>query len=138
MTDLTPAQKRKITLEARLGANWAKKVGKLAKDAKIEKHGEDGFTDLQSNAGKIGGTKTKAANRPFSKNKKLAQTAGAKGAYNRWGKLRRDGHICVIPGCNRERANTGHADKPARSKFCNYHRKGKGIAERVEWQASND
>lgn len=86
MADLTPAQKRKITLEARLGADWAKKVGALAKDAKIEKHGEDGFAALQSNAGKIGGTKTNAKDRPFSKNNELAKTAGKKGSDARWGK----------------------------------------------------
>lgn len=128
--DLTPAEKRKLTLEKRLGKDWRKKIGKAAKTGKIEKNGEDGYREKQSQAGTVGGAKVKPESRPFSRNKNLAKAASAKGLSSRWGK-----DTCVIPGCDRERANIGHKDKPARSKFCNYHRKGKGIPERKEYEA---
>lgn len=85
-TELTPAEKRKRTLEQRLGADWRNKIGQSAKQGKIEKNGEDGYLEKQSAAGKVGGAKVKPTSRPFSKNKKLAKLAGKKGADKRWGK----------------------------------------------------
>jgi hypothetical protein len=81
---LTPADKRKITLQQRLGEDWRKKIGQSAKGAKIEKHGADGYLKVQGLAGKKGGAKVSAAKRPFTKNKELARSAGKKGGENRW------------------------------------------------------
>lgn len=131
--ELTPAEKRKRTLQQRLGKDWRKKIGKAAKVGKIEKNGEDGYAELQSRAGTVGGAKVKPESRPFSRNKQLAKAASEKGLNSRWNK-----DVCVIPDCKKIRANIGHADKPARSKFCNYHRKGKGVPERLEFEAAND
>lgn len=83
--ELTPAEKRKRTLEARLGADWRNKVGQAAKAGKQAKHGEDGYKELQSKAGKQGGSKNRPASRPFKKDPKLAGAAGKKGSDSRWG-----------------------------------------------------
>lgn len=131
--ELTPAEKRKLTLEARLGKNWRKKIGQTAKVGKIEKNGEDGYKAKQSAAGTKGGAKVKPESRPFSRNKNLARSAGAKGLGSRWGK-----DVCVIPDCTNIGANVGRVGKPERSKFCNYHRKGKGIPARLEYEATHD
>lgn len=83
--DITPAEKRKRTLAARYGENWRQKIGKAAKEAKVAKHGEDGYKELQSKAGKQGGSKTRPATRPFKRDPKLAGDAGKKGSVKRWG-----------------------------------------------------
>lgn len=129
MEQLTPAQKRKLTLERNYGKDWRKKIGKLAKTGKIEKNGEDGYKDLQAKAGTAGGAKVQPGSRSYSRNNALAKEAGKKGAAKRWAS-----NQCVIPTCTNERANIGHKDAPAFSKFCNYHRKGKGKPERIAYQ----
>lgn len=76
MTELTPAQKRKITMRQRYGENWAKDInGTQAKEAREAKHGVEQY----SKAGKQGGSKSRPASRPFKKNRKLAAEAGRKG-----------------------------------------------------------
>lgn len=81
--DLTPAEKRRQTMQARYGENWGKHITKLSIAAKIDKRGEDGFKAKQSEAGKAGGGKTRPATRPF-KNKSRASEAGKKGSDARW------------------------------------------------------
>lgn len=86
MEQLTPAEKRKLTMQQRYGKDWRKKVGQLAKDGKIEKNGEDGYSELQSKAGSKGAAQRPAGYvRPFAKDKKLAKEASAKGLKSRWG-----------------------------------------------------
>lgn len=86
MEQLTPAEKRKLTMQQRYGKNWRKKIGQEAKAAKIEKHGEDGYSELQSMAGTKGAAKRPAGYvRPFAADKKLAKEASAKGLKSRWG-----------------------------------------------------
>lgn len=76
MTELTPAQKRKITMRQRYGENWAKDInGTQAKEAREAKHGKEQY----SAAGKQGGSKSRPNSRPFRKNRKLAAEAGRKG-----------------------------------------------------------
>lgn len=83
--ELTPAEKRKRTLEQRLGKNWRKKIGQSAKQGKIEKNGEDGYAELQAKAGTAGGAKVQGSSRSYSKDNALAKKAGKKGAKARWG-----------------------------------------------------
>lgn len=90
MDELTPAQKRKRTLEQRLGKDWRKKIGQSAKQGKIEKNGEDGYKDLQAKAGTAGGAKVQGSSRSYSKDNKLAKEAGKKGANARWGNKQDD------------------------------------------------
>lgn len=83
--DLTPAEKRKQTMRLRYGEKWRDVIGQAAKEAKEAKHGEDGYKAIQGKAGRAGGGKPRPASRPFTKNRKLAKKAGAKGLEKRWG-----------------------------------------------------
>lgn len=83
MAELTPAEKRKITMEQRYGENWRQRNGQLAKDARIDKVGEGKYRNQLADAGKKGGNKTEPADRPFTKNRKLAKRAGKKRAAMR-------------------------------------------------------
>lgn len=84
--EMTPAQKRKLTMEKRYGKNWRKHNGQLAKEARVTKVGEDDYKEQLSNAGKAGGANVPASKRPFKRDPKLAKVAGAKGLGKRWPK----------------------------------------------------
>lgn len=85
MAELTPAQKRKITLEKKLGKDWRKKIGQSAKSGLVKKYGEDGYKELQKKAARLGGLSIKPENRTYSKNNELAVRSGKKRASMRYG-----------------------------------------------------
>lgn len=83
--ELTPAEKRKRTMLARYGENWAKQNGQAAKDGRIAKRGEETYRNQQSKAAKLANATRRPDTRPF-KDKGLASEAGKKGSDRRWGK----------------------------------------------------
>lgn len=83
--ELTPAEKRKRTMLARYGEQWAKKNGQAAKDGRIAKRGEETYREQQSSAARKANATRRPETRPF-KNKDLAVSAGKKGSDRRWGK----------------------------------------------------
>ncbi len=55
MTNLTPSQKRSLTMEKKYGADWRSVIGKKAAETTRKRFTPEEISERNSRAGKIGG-----------------------------------------------------------------------------------